>query len=91
MEVEKELLAYYSPARVAEVFSSFQDVIQKVEYSKEQVSEALSFWVKSNKQFPFSDILHSVIARDNNAVLVSRDRHFLEIDLAESVMPEDVN
>ncbi len=90
-EVEKELLAYYPKERVEQVFSSFKDVIVKVSYSKEQVSEALSFWVKTRKEFPFSDVLHSVIARDNGARLVCRDRHLFEIDLADCVLPEEVD
>lgn len=90
-EVEKELLAYYPRERVEQVFSSFKDIIVKVSYSKEQVSEALTFWVKTRKEFPFSDILHSVIARDNCATLVCRDRHFFEIKLADCVLPEEVD
>lgn len=91
MEVERELLVYYTRARVTEVFSSFQDIIQIVDHSKQQVSEALFFHAKTNRQFPFPDILHSIIARDNNAVLVSRDRHFSEIGLVECVLPEEVH
>ena len=90
-EVEKELLTYYSKELVEQVFSSFKNIIVKVYYSKEQVSEALSFWVKTRKEFPFSDILHSVIARDNRARLVCRDRHLFKINLADCILPEEVD
>lgn len=90
-EVEKELLAYYSEEQVGLTFSSFKDIILKVSYSKQQVSEALFFWAKTGKEFPFSDVLHSVIARDNHAVLVCRDKHFWEIKLVDCVLPEEVD
>ncbi|HZX20503.1 MAG TPA: PIN domain-containing protein [archaeon] len=90
-EVEKELLAYYSQKRVEEIFSNFHDIIRNVEESRRQVSEAISFSRKTKKAFPFSDILHSIIARDNNAILVSRDRHFAEIGIVECVLPEEVD
>lgn len=89
--VENELLTHYSKEKVEQVFSSFSDIIVRVDHSKQQVSEALSFWVKANKKFPFSDILHSIIARDNNALLISRDWHFTEIKIAECAMPEEIS
>ena len=90
-EVEKELLKYYSKERVLQVFSSFKDIIVKIDISKEQTQEALSFWVKTGKQFPFSDVLHSILARDNYAVLVCRDKHFWQIEIAECMMPEEID
>ncbi|MFH1588190.1 MAG: hypothetical protein ABIA76_02540 [Candidatus Diapherotrites archaeon] len=90
-EVEKELLAYYSRKQVNEIFSEFKDVIVNVCLFKEQVSEAIAFWVKKGKAFPFSDVLHSVIARDCSTVLVCRDRHFWEINLVECAFPEEID
>ena len=90
-EVEKELLAYYPKEQVDLVFSTFRDIIVKVSYSKEQISEAFSFWAGTRKEFPFSDILHSVIARDSHATLVCRDRHFFEMCLVDCVLPEEVD
>ena len=89
-EIEKELLAHFSKEKVNEIFTGFQDIIIRVDYSKQQVSEALSFWVKTKKNFPFSDILHSIIARDNKAILVCRDKHFWAIGLADCILPEEV-
>ena len=51
--------------------------------------EARLFWLQSGKKFPLSDIIHSLAAKENNAVLVSRDRHFLEIGIVECVLPEE--
>ncbi|MFH1225236.1 MAG: type II toxin-antitoxin system VapC family toxin [Candidatus Diapherotrites archaeon] len=89
--VEKELLNHYSAERVGQVFSSFIDIIVKVGYSETQLSEARSFWEKTGKEFPFSDVLHSVIARDCGAVLVCRDWHFREIKIADCSLPEEID
>lgn len=35
--------------------------------------------LRNHRELPFADILHSVIAKENNAILVSRDRHFQEL------------
>jgi hypothetical protein len=90
-EIEKELLTYYSKERLGQVFLSFKDIIVKIDYSKQQVSEALSFWSKTNRKFPFSGILHSIIARDKAAILVCRDAHFWEIKLADCILPEEID
>ncbi len=40
---------------------------------------------------PFKDTLHAVIARDNDAIMVTRDKHFLELlDIAKIRKPEDL-
>jgi hypothetical protein len=39
---------------------------------------------------PRTDVLHAVIARDNDAVLVTRDRHFEEIGICRTAKPEDL-
>ncbi len=87
--MKKELLDYYSLERVTQVFSSFKGIIIEVGYFKEQSEEAFNFWVNNNKKFPFYDVLHSIIARDHKAVLITRDRHFEEIGIAECSLPED--
>jgi predicted nucleic acid-binding protein len=31
------------------------------------------------RNIPFGDALHAIIARDNNAILITRDKHFLKL------------
>ena len=69
--VEKELLDCYAREKVNAVFSSFSESILKIEYSKGQSEEAFNFWKKAGKKFPLYDVLHSIIARDNNVVLMT--------------------
>ena len=35
--------------------------------------------LKEKLQIPFGDALHAILAKDNEAILVSRDKHFLEL------------
>jgi predicted nucleic acid-binding protein len=87
-----ELEARLSKERVKEIFSSFREIIRKVAASAEQISEAREEWKKRNKQLPFKDVLHAIIARNNNAVLVARDRHFFDLlaSIVEVEKPEDI-
>ncbi|MFH1752478.1 MAG: PIN domain-containing protein [archaeon] len=88
--VERELLEYYSKERVTEVFANYAEIIVWVEYSKEEEIEAYSFWLKTNKKFPFSDVLHSIIARNHKVTLVTRDKHFEEIGIIKPKLPEEL-
>lgn len=88
--VRKELLDYYSEERLRLVFSSFRQTIIEIDYSKKQAEEAFAFWMNHRKKFPLYDVLHSIIARDNRAIVIARDRHFEEIGLADCCLPEEV-
>ncbi len=78
--------------RVNEIFSSFSSIVKKVNSSDKQVSEARKEWQKRNKELPFKDVLHAIITRDNNAVLVARDNHFFDYltSIVEVQKPEDI-
>jgi len=39
---------------------------------------------------PRTDVLHAILARDNDAVLVTRDRHFEEIGICRTAKPENL-
>ncbi|MDO8537789.1 MAG: PIN domain-containing protein [archaeon] len=90
-EVIKELLIDYSIEKINLAFSSFKKETIFVESTETQKFEARDFWIKSGKKFPIMDILHSITARDNNAVLTSRDHHFKEINIVESLAPEETD
>jgi len=89
--VEKELLDYYTQEKINLVFSSFTETILRLEYSKKQSEEAFNFWKTTGKKYPLYDFLHSIIARDSKAILVTRDRHFEEIGIVECSLPEDIS
>lgn len=88
--VVQELRAHYSKERVAEVFSSFTHLLVEVQISDEQISEARKI-VSSADGTHLKDALHSVLARDNGAVMVTRDAHFdVLMDLVKVEKPEDI-
>jgi len=88
--ITKELEKYIPKEKIKERLSEFSDLIIEVKHSTEQLSEAKDFWEKNNRKFPELDILHAIIARDENAVLVSRDKHFSEIGITENFFPEEL-
>ncbi|MFH0955059.1 MAG: PIN domain-containing protein [Candidatus Micrarchaeota archaeon] len=74
--------------RVSELFASFQAVILFVDVTKSQRLQAKEIAEKRN--LPFNDVFHAIIARDNSAILVSRDHHFTELtDIVEFKKPEE--
>jgi len=45
--------------------------------------------VARKRKLPFHDALHAIIAKDNGAAIITRDRHFLRLrDVVEVIMPE---
>lgn len=88
--VTKELQLFLPDAHIQERMDVFSEIIVKVEHSKSQAEEAKALWKKLDAKFPFFDILHAIIARDANAILVSRDRHFEKLGIAEFNAPEEL-
>ncbi|MBU0662705.1 MAG: PIN domain-containing protein [Candidatus Diapherotrites archaeon] len=76
-------------ARLEEAFSSFRGTILKVAFSEAQAKEAER--ISRERQLPFNDVFHAIIARDNTALVVTRDWHFRELtDIVESMAPEEI-
>jgi predicted nucleic acid-binding protein len=76
--VEEELSIKYSPRDIKAILNitPFENRI-KVKISDFQIKES----IHTSKQLniPRKDALHAIIARDNNAILVTRDKHFQEL------------
>ena len=89
--VVQELRAHYSKERVAEVFSSFKHLLVEVQISNEQISEARKI-VSSTQGTHLKDALHAILARDNCAVMLTRDKHFdALVHLVEVSKLEDIH
>ena len=86
----EELNVAYNEKEIKEIFNIIEEenLLEKVEISKNQVKEALE--LKRKLQIPFGDALHAILAKDNNAILVTRDEHFLKIDFVNVKNPEDL-
>lgn len=88
--VKEELCAAYSEKEVQNIFSIVpEEVLVKVDISKEQLNEAMQ--ISKKFEIPVKDALHAILARDNDAILVTRDKHFLELEKKVKIKkPEDL-
>ena len=90
--VLKELGVAYSAGKIKKIMEVVSDykLLEKVENPIERQNlEAKRLKKKLN--VPFADAMHAVLARDNGAVLISRDRHFRELREVVAVKyPEEV-
>ncbi|MDO8647134.1 MAG: hypothetical protein Q7R70_01830 [Candidatus Diapherotrites archaeon] len=88
--VVQELKTDYSQERISEVFTAFNRILVEVQISGAQVSEARK--ISTNvKETHLKDALHAILARDNKAVMITRDRHFEVLsNIVEVAKPEDI-
>lgn len=89
--VIEELGLAYDDALIVKIFSLVADfaVLVDVEPTSEQVLEANK--LKKERDVPFADALYAVLARDNQSIVVTRDKHFaILLDIAESRKPEEL-
>lgn len=88
--VVHELRRDYSDERIKQVFSSFKSFLEIVPISNEQYLEARKL-ARVKTESHELDILHAILARDNKAVLVTRDFHFETLqDIVEIKAPEEI-
>ena len=91
-EVIRELLVYFDEKVINDIFEvvRFEGLLFEIDVTFEHKKEAKEL-VKIRK-LPFGDCLHDILARDNNAILVTRDKPFYELnDIVEIRKPEELN
>ena len=89
--VVQELKEDYSDEQIRELFSPFRVFLVEVVISNEQILEARKI-SSSVKGTHVKDVIHAVLARDNCAVMITRDRHFdVLTGLVEVSKPEDIH
>lgn len=89
--VVEELSIAYGANEIREIFKIIEQegLLEKAEVKKEQFQEAAR--LKREKKLPFADLLHAIIARDNGAIMVTRDTHFEEFENIVIIKkPEDL-
>ena len=87
--VFEELSHAYDERTINKLFKDASELLEKVKINEEQLKEAADLSKKLN--IPFGDAVHGVLARDNNAVMVTRDRHFRKLkDKITIKKPEDL-
>ena len=75
--VVEELSRAYDEQIIGKLFKNVSALLEKVEISEKQMKEAAVLSKELN--IPFGNALHGVLARDNNAIMVTRDKHFKKL------------
>jgi len=79
----------FSKKWVNEMFLQFRDLLVEAPVLKKQTDEAKT--ITKQRGLPYNDALHAIIARDNKAIIVTRDKHFEELrDIVEAKTPEEL-
>ena len=85
----RELETIYSVAEINGMFKPFEKIIKKIIATEKQWEEAKK--IAKERDVPAGDALHVIIARDNNFILVTRDRHFRKLeDISKHYKPEEL-
>ncbi len=77
--VVDELSIAFEKETIKKLFEDISELLEKVEIKKEHVEEAKI--LSKELKIPFGDALHGILARDNNAIMVTRDHHFEELQI----------
>ncbi|MDD3175617.1 MAG: PIN domain-containing protein [Candidatus Nanoarchaeia archaeon] len=85
----RELKTRYSQKQL----TSYLEIIPKsliiyLRHSYLDIAEAITLKEKLN--ISFGDALHAILARNNDAMLITRDNHFNEIKFIKIFKPEDL-
>lgn len=85
-----ELEKYVSSEKISNLLSFIpSSLIIYVKVNKKHTRAALE--IKNKFKIPFGDALHFVLAKEENAIMVSRDQHFWELQKMICVKkPEDL-
>ena len=86
-----ELRKGWSQEKIDKCFGMFRSegLLVKVEPTDLQKKESL--FIAQKKKVPRADALHAIIARDEKAVMVARDHHFIDLDyVTEHKKPEEL-
>jgi len=85
----RELERYYSIEEINGMMKPFTKIIGKIISIKEQRVEARMIALERN--LPPGDVLHAILARDNNLILISRDKDFRMLtDISKCYKPEEL-
>jgi len=85
----RELETIYSVAEINGMFKPFEKIIKKIIATEKQWEEAKK--IAKERDVPAGDALHAIVARDNDLILVTRDRHFRKLeDISKHHKPEEL-
>lgn len=88
--IVKELSVDYDMDKINEMFNLlfFSKILRSVSIEEGDYKKARE--IADSRKLPLSDVIHAIIADRNNAILITRDRHFDMLrDVVESKKPEE--
>lgn len=84
-----ELQKFYSDEQIASMFGIVPPELRlNVSTTEKQTKDALK--MKNQLKIPSGDAFHAVLARDNNALMISRDAHFYGVIRIIVKKPEEL-
>lgn len=87
----KELKTEYNEKDINEMFNIMfiSGILNKVEINNEDYIKAKR--IGNERKLPTADVLHAIIARKNNVILISQDQHMQKLkDIVEVKKPEEL-
>ncbi len=84
-----ELLKRYTKKELQEKMKKIEHRIKLIKTNQKQENEAKM--ISRIRKLSFQDTFHAIIARDNNCVLITRDKDFSHLaDFIEYYKPEEI-
>ncbi len=85
----RELEMNYSLEEINGMMKLFENIIEKIITTKMQRNEAKR--IATERNLPTGDALHAILARDYKLILVTRDKHFRQLeDISSHHKPEEL-
>lgn len=85
----RELESNYSIEAINGMMLPFQKIMEKVFVTKEQRDEAKK--IADERNLPPGDVLHAIVVRDNDYIMITRDKHFRQLqDITKHYKPEGI-
>jgi len=79
----------YNENEIANLFLSLNEILIFVDSNKKQFGKAKD--LSDKRKIPIFDAFHALIARDNKAILITRDNHFKKLlDIIKFRKPEEL-
>ena len=89
--VKKELESYASNKEIESLFEPFLEQIVFPELSKKVIGEARLLKIKKSNTH-LTDILHALVAKEQDCVMITRDKHFDVLsEIVKVQLPEEVS
>ena len=87
--VINELYQKYTNQEISNIFEIIEPLLIKVKITPENLKEMKL--ISKRRSLPKHDVLHAILARNSNALLITRDKHFEQLsDICIFKKPEEL-